>query len=208
MFTKNISLALLAMTSLLFSFTTLSQEADGGGGEDSAALKDNSIQVKQDLEGFNFGVALGFELYDEAWIESAEIVGDDKIVTITDRKDHNATLWLETHYTWTACKQVWLPCGNYTFPGFYIGARVLGQDSSVFDAFSIGGMYTFARNKKRTDGVVNSINVGFGPVWHRTQRLADGITAGEALPENFDDIKLVKEDEVTWMIMVSAGFQL
>ncbi len=51
------------------------------------------------------------------------------------------------------------------------------------------------------------MNLGVGPVWHRTRQLATGITAGQALPSEFQQIEFEKRDEVSWMLMVSFGFQ-
>jgi len=51
-----------------------------------------------------------------------------------------------------------------------------------------------------------TLNVGFGPVWHRTRFLASGIEEGKPLPSSYNEVKFERKDEVSWILMISAGF--
>ncbi|MEA3522764.1 MAG: hypothetical protein U9R50_07295 [Campylobacterota bacterium] len=115
---------------------------------------------------------------------------------------------METHYIWDGTATDW--GFTHSAPGFYVGARLAGADSDVFDAFSLGLLWSFKRTKLGTPlkkgEIAESINIGFGPVWYKTKVLASGIVEGEALPTNYNEVKLDSRDEVSWMFMVSVGF--
>ncbi len=176
--------------------------------EDIKALKKNVSALDQLADAFEFGVAIGFENYKDDYISETETIGEDRIVRVSSSQEYKPTVWLETHYVWDGLASNWGL--THSAPGFYIGARLLGPDSDVFEAFSIGGMWSFKRtrigNIPPAGNVAESINIGIGPVWHKTKTLASGITEGEQLPTEFNDIKLDERDEVSWMIMISAGF--
>lgn len=177
--------------------------------EDVKKLNSNISALDQLTETFKFGVAIGFEQYKEDYIAGVETLGDDRTVRISDSQEYKPSVWLETHYIWDGfAARKWKL--THSAPGFYIGARLLGPDSDVFEAFSLGAMWSFKRtrigNVPPAGQIAESINIGIGPVWHKTKILASGITEGQELPSNFNDVKLDSRDEVSWMLMVSAGF--
>jgi len=160
----------------------------------------NNIQIG----GFNFSVGIGYEAYNTPYIKDAVLhgTGTDQIVVVTDSYSANTSLWLTTNYVWDAC------CfgSNWTHPGMYIGVRVAGEDSNVFDAFGVGAMLMLRRKGTTKDNTFKSVNIGIGKVWHRTQELAYGITEGSALPASYTEVEYQKKDESSWMIMLSVGF--
>ncbi len=179
---------------------------------DEAPPPDKAVsQDATSLDGFKFGVAIGFEGYKNGYINDAETVGTDRIVHVTDSLKMKPSVWLETHYIWDG---VFMKGGQHRFthsaPGFYFGVRVIGQNSESFDALSLGLLWSFKRTaigKAKIPGsIADSINIGIGPVWHRTKRLATGIVEGQPLPPQYQDIKYNKRDEVSWMLMISVGF--
>lgn len=181
----------------------------GCDADDVKKLKENISALDQLTETFKFGVAIGFEQYKEQYITNVETLGDERIVRVSDSQEYKPSIWLETHYIWDglAAKKWGL---THSAPGFYIGARLLGPDSDIFEAFSLGAMWSFKRtrigNIPPAGQIAESINIGIGPVWHKTKTLASGITEGQELPSNFNDVKLDSRDEVSWMLMISAGF--
>ncbi|WP_119773793.1 hypothetical protein [Vibrio cholerae] len=176
--------------------------------EKLSKIEENNRSISSVVDRFKFGVAIGYEHYKDSFINEAQIVGSDRIVRISDRQDYKPSIWLETHYIWDGIGE---DLGfTHSAPGFYVGARLLGPDSDVFQAFSLGLMWSFKRSALSTPkpegSIADSINIGVGPVWHRTRVLADGIREGEALPARYDDIQFDEEDEISWMLMVSVGF--
>jgi len=172
------------------------------------AASEEVTSSESPLDIFNFGIALGFENYKEGYINEAETIGENRIVRVTDSQDQKTTLWLESHYIWD--NLIPRDILTHSAPGFYIGVRALGPDSETFDAFSLGLLWSFKRTAVGVtppeSQVAESINIGFGPVWHRTKTLASGIVEGEPLPDTFQDIKFDKQDEISWMLMISVGF--
>ncbi|WP_347331727.1 hypothetical protein [Marinimicrobium locisalis] len=179
-------------------------DSNNCGTEDLKELKEKSSALDELNEKFKFGVAIGFEHYKDGYITDTETLGDNRTVRVSASQDYKPSIWLETHYVWDRWG------GTHSAPGFYIGARLLGPDSSIFEAFSFGPMWSFKRTRigdTPPEGqIAESINIGLGPVWHKTNRLAFGITENEALSENFNDVQLDSRDEVSWMLMISAGF--
>ena len=176
--------------------------------EKLSKIEENNRSIGSLMDSFKFGVAIGYEYYKDSYINEAQIVGAERIVRISDRQDYKPSIWLETHYIWDAIGEEW--GFTHSAPGFYVGARLLGPDSDVFQAFSLGLMWSFKRtaigSPKLEGSIAESINIGIGPVWHRTKVLADGIKEGEPLPTRYNDIQLDEEDEISWMLMVSVGF--
>ena len=191
------------LLALVFAgFTSISSYSD-------ESEESNSADSSSPLDAFKFGLALGFENYKDGFVNEAETIGENRIVRVADSQDQKPSLWLETHYIWDGLiPREYL---THSAPGFYLGVRALGPDSDTFDAFSLGLLWSFKRShldKKPPEGqLAESINIGFGPVWHRTKSLASGITEGEPLPEDFQDIQYDKRDEVSWMLMVYIGFR-
>lgn len=190
---------------------TIEEKCDKEGGctnQDVKKLQEKTSTLDSLTETFKFGIAIGFENYDSSYISEVETVGEDRVVRIVDSQDRKPNVWLESHYLWDG----WASDQGFTHsaPGFYIGARLLGPDSGVFEAFSLGVMWSFKRtrlgNVPPAGQIAESINIGIGPVWHKTKVLASGIQEGQPLPENYNDVKLDSRDEVSWVLMLSAGF--
>ena len=158
----------------------------------------NNIQIG----GFNSSVRIGYEAYNTPYIKDAVLhgTGTDQIVVVTDSYSANTSLWLTTNYVWDAVGT------NWTHPGIYIGVRVAGEDSNVFDAFGVGAMVVLRREGTTKDNIFKSVNIGIGKVWHRTQELAYGITEGSSLPASYTQVEYQKRDESSWMLMLSVGF--
>lgn len=176
--------------------------------EEIDEINEKSNGLDSLVEGFKFGVAIGFEHYGSPYITEVETIGEDRTVIITDSQESKPSIWLETHYLWDGkAKELGL---THSAPGFYVGARLLGADSDVFDAFSLGLLWSFKRTKLGAippkGQIAESINIGLGPVWHKTRTLADGIIEGQPLPADYNDIKFKAGDELSWMLMISAGF--
>lgn len=176
--------------------------------EDLKTLKEN-VSALNKLNGvFKFGVAIGFEHYKDGYITEAETLGENRVVRISDSQQYKPSIWLETHYLWDGIARDWGL--THSAPGFYIGARLLGPNSDIFEAFSLGAMWSFKRSRigdSPPEGqIAESINIGIGPVWHKTKNLASGIEEGAPLPEDFNDIRMDSRDEMSWMLMISAGF--
>lgn len=175
---------------------------------EEVSSKGVDISKAYDLQKFKFGVGLGLETYRGSHVNEAKLFGPTRTVRIIDEQDSNTAVWLETHYTWDGIAAKYLG-RTHSAPGFYVGVRLLGENDKVFDAFSAGFLWAFKRTRlddHQSNAAFESINVGFGPVWHRTRRLANGIKDGEPLPSEFSDIEYKKGDEITFMFMVSTGF--
>jgi hypothetical protein len=177
--------------------------------EEIKKLKENISTLDQISEKFKFGIAIGFENYKNSYINEAELVGSNRTVRVVSSQEKKPSLWLETHYIWDGfADSHW--GATHAAPGFYVGARLLGPNSEIFEAFSLGLMYSFKRTAfnavPKSGQIADSINIGIGPVWHKTKMLATGVTEGSPLPSEYNDIKFNSRDEVSWMLMISAGF--
>lgn len=149
------------------------------------------------LDNFNFAIGIGLEKYSDPYIVEASINGSHRIVTIDKETKHSPSLWLVTNWTADKYGSTWIK------PGIYLGVKVLGNESTALDGLSLGVNAAFLR--KGIDGNKRkSFNIGLGYVTHRTRQLADGITEGQALPADFDDIKYKEKTEGSWMIMFST----
>lgn len=161
-----------------------------------------------DVGGFNFSVGIGYEMYRSPYIKKAKLrgtVGTDQTVAVTDSYKGNTSLWLTTNYIWDG-DGAWLDEYPTINPGFYVGARIAGDDSNAFDAIGFGLMLAFKRNTPSSNSTFNSLNIGIGGVWHRTQELAYGIKEGSPLPSYYSDIEYKKKDEFSVMMILSVGF--
>lgn len=191
---------------------TIEKKCTNPGGctpDDVKKLKENISTLDQITDKFKFGIAIGFENYKDSYINEAELVGTNRIVRVANSQENKPSVWLETHYIWDGfAERNW--GATHSAPGFYVGARLLGPDSDAFEAFSLGFMYSFKRTAfgavPKSGQIADSINIGIGPVWHKTKVLAPGIKEGSALPIEYSDIKFNARDEVSWMLMISAGF--
>jgi len=179
-----------------------------------SALADNGNQDKDTLSDLvnrlRLGVAIGFEHFKSKYVSEAESVGTDRIVRITDSQSYQPSLWLTTTYAFRDMFGLIKDQGHARSGwGFYAGIRAFGSgsDSRMFDAISLGPTWISRRPAldDKPSGT-ETINIGFGPVWHRTRVLAAGIEEGKPLPTGYNDIKFEKKDEVSWMLMISAGF--
>lgn len=194
-------------TLFLLVFFQIGVAANGESTPSAGESQKTQVEKAADLQAFEFGVAIGLENYRTEYVNEAKVVGDNRIVRVTDSYDTNASVWLDTHYTWDG----WAAGKGFTHsaPGFYVGVRLLGENSDFFDAFTLGVMWAFKRTRlgdDKSDSAFDSINIGIGPVWHRTRELANGIVEGESLPDEFDNVEYRKNDEISWMLIVSTGF--
>lgn len=175
-----------------------------GFAEDVIVPNKGAAAEAAEFGGFNFSVGIGYENFNSPYIKEAVLRGTapNQIVVVTDSYTANTSLWLTTNYVWDAC------CfgSKWTYPGMYIGVRVTGEDSNVFDAFGVGAMLVLKRKGTTKDNTFKSVNIGIGKVWHRTQELAYGITEGSSLPASYTQVEYQKRDESSWMLMLSVGF--
>lgn len=165
-----------------------------------------------EVRGLGFSAGVGLEHYRKPFIRSARMVGEHRTVLVDDSFDQQASLWLQLNYVWNAKGNGRLFKHEYGAPGFYVGARAAGPESDGLDAFSLGVLWAFTRKPKnqgpdQAGALRPSINIGFGPVWHRTRQLASGIVPGQPLPAQFQQLEFERRDEVSWMLMVSFGFR-
>jgi len=143
--------------------------------------------------GMSFG--LGVEKFRNNFIERASINGTSKIVVVEKKMDEQTGGWLTMNWR----PQEFRLSKEVAF-GFYVGVKVTGQGSTGFDGFSLGPQLSFSIPNSKP------INVGLGWVAHSTRFFADGIIEGEALPEQFDEIKYRETTENSYMLMVSKSF--
>lgn len=68
-----------------------------------------------------------------------------------------------------------------------------------------GDLITGLDSQRDPEKWFQTINVSFGPAWHRTQTFQDGIVEGKPLPAVYDEIEYKKEDEISWVFMVSGS---
>jgi hypothetical protein len=172
----------------------------------SSSYADVETEAKgiEDELGIKFGAALVMENFNEPYIFNASLHGDTNIVHVDEKRENVTSLWLETHYTWDGTAYRWGL--RNSAPGFYVGAKMAGENSKTFDGFSLGFMWSFKRKPLLNTKDTSSINVGFGPVWHKTKALANGIEDGSSLPSEFKEVEYTYKDERSWMLMVSFGF--
>jgi|TARA_R110000764_G_scaffold53078_1_gene115334 hypothetical protein len=171
---------------------------------------EQSAQTVQNIElgGFNFSVGIGYEAFNSPYINEAVLRGTspNQIVVVTDSYKANTSLWLTTNYVWDKSFLQTKYGLTHTYPGIFIGTRVTGENSDIFDAFGAGFMLALKRNGTAKSTTFQSVNIGIGKVWHRTQQLAYGITEGSALPASYTEVEYQKKDESSWMLMLSVGF--
>lgn len=176
---------------------------------------------------FQLAPAIALEAFSDAYVKEAKINGDNKIVRITDSYDYTASIWMMGQYVF----QDWARSGRNKYdnfaPGMYMAAKVISEDSKLFDGASIGVSLVWFRNglwagiKKTKESTetqeenndtardekiwFQTINISAGPVWHRTRTLGDGIVDGQPLPSEYSSIEYKDEDEISWVIMVSGS---
>lgn len=166
----------------------------------------SSIFAQQGVDSWNFNFGLGVEQYRIDYIEQASIFGGNRVVTIEKEFQTRPSAWL------TLSWNVWgldeslrsidskgngIDVNTVKF-GFFAGTKIIGEDSSAFESFAIGPQITFQAKDR-------DISIGLGWVTHPTRTLANGITAGESLPEQFDDIVYVEGTENSYMLMFSIA---
>lgn len=184
---------------------------------------------------FQLAPAIALEAFSDAYVKEAKINGDNKIVRITDSYDYTASIWMMGQYVF----QDWARSGKNKYdnfaPGIYMAAKVISEDSKLFDGASIGVSLVWFRNglwaginknkesaetQKRVSTETQeekndtardeklwfqTINISAGPAWHRTRTLGQGTVAGQPLPSDYSSIEYKDEDEISWVIMVSGS---
>lgn len=160
--------------------------------------------AQEGVDAWNFNFGLGVEQYRADYIDQARIFGDERIVTIEKEFQTKPSAWLTLSWNvWVLDKGSQAKDGsdadihNVKF-GFFAGTKVIGEDSSAFESFAIGPQVTFQAKDR-------DISIGLGWVTHPTRTFADEISAGEPLPEQFDDITYIEGTENSYMLMFSIA---
>ena len=171
---------------------------------------------------FQFAPAIGLEGFSEKYIKEAETYGSCNLVRVSDSYDMSASLWFMGQYVGQDLARSMK--NSHVAPGIYFGVKGIDTNGEVFDGFSTGLSIVWFRDglsdsrEEAEDGSLlpsdaprdstkwfQTINLSAGPVWHRTQTLADGIEEGRPLPSTYDEIKYKTEDEIGWVFMVSGS---
>ncbi|MDP5214566.1 hypothetical protein ORJ66_16050 [Pseudoalteromonas tunicata] len=176
------------MKKFLISFLTLS----------------NFSVFAEGVDEWQLSFGLGVEQYREAYIDSASIRGDDRIVVTEKTYDTRPSAWLTMNWNISGIgNNTRIVDGNDvsdTKFGFFAGVKLIDGDSSAFSSFALGPQVSFVTLDKKT------ISVGLGWVTHGTRTYANNIQAGMALPEQYDDIVFEEGTENSYMLMMSVGF--
>ncbi len=191
------------------------------------ADKDTTVVVTNNYKPatvgyFQFAPAIGLEGYSDKYIKEAETYGSCNLVRVSDSYDMNASLWFMGQYVGQDLARSM--DRTHVAPGIYFGVKGIDTNGEVFDGFSTGLSLVWFRdglsdsNERAEDDSLlpsdaprdqskwfQTINISAGPVWHRTQTLADGIEEGRPLPSTYDQIEYKTEDEIGWVFMVSGS---
>ena len=167
--------------------------------KDGTERQNNGSGLNDFLSNFSIGAAV--LIFRDPSVETAEFVGENRIVVVTESKKHSVTPWLQANYVWDAAYDRGLWFAKSTAPGIFAGVG-MGPDGSFLDTFGVGGQIAFRRIAKN-----KSLNLGVGYYFTTKRELADGIIDGEKLPADFDQIKIVKKSATGLMLNLSFGFQ-
>lgn len=158
------------------------------------------------VDSWNFNLGIGVEQYRSDYIDQAKITGDEKIVVIEKEYQTRPSAWLTLSWNFwglgdpVETKQVAgnsVDIHNVKF-GLFAGTKILGEDTSAFESFALGPQITFQAQGR-------DISIGLGWVTHPTRELASGITEGDPLPDQFDDISYKESTENSYMLMFSIA---
>ena len=153
---------------------------------------------------WGLGFGLGVEQYRKGFIENASINGEERIVVTEQTYNTRPSAWLTINWnigSFGSDKIKGITAGNTKSMkwGAFAGVKLVGNSTDTFSSFALGPQVTFETDKGR------AISVGFGWVTHGTKTYANGITPGESLPVQFDDIVYEEGTENSYMIMMSVG---
>lgn len=158
------------------------------------------------VAAWNFNFGIGVEQYRHDYIEQARIVGEDRIVIIEKEYQTKPSAWLTLSWNFWDIgegipKQI---AGEKSIDihkvkfGLFAGTKIIGENSTAFESFALGPQITFQAEGR-------DISIGFGWVTHQLKTLGNGITEGEALPVQFDDISYKEKTENSYMLMFSIA---
>lgn len=158
------------------------------------------------VDAWNFNFGIGVEQYRSDYIDKARITGDNKIVVVEKEYQTRPSAWLTLSWNFLGLDEPdetqtlsgkTIEINNVKF-GLFAGTKIIGEDSSVFESFALGPQITFQAKDR-------DISVGIGWVTHPTRKLASGITEGNPLPDQFDDISYKEGTENSYMLMFSIA---
>lgn len=157
------------------------------------------------VDAWNFNFGIGVEQYRSDYVDQARITGDQKIVVVEKEYQTRPSAWLTLSWNFLGLDKTdvvevqgeSIDINNVKF-GLFAGTKIIGEDSSVFESFALGPQITFQAKDR-------DISVGIGWVTHPTRKLASGITEGNALPDQFDDISYKEGTENSYMLMFSIA---
>lgn len=154
------------------------------------------------INSWNLGFGLGVEQYREDYIDTASIRGDQKIVTTEKRFETRPSAWMTMNWNiWGVGDKLAFNGTNDvngTKFGFFAGVKLLDSTSDSFGAFALGPQISFLTKS-------NVISIGAGWVTHKTRKYAKGISAGEPLPAQYDDVVFEEGTENSYMVMMSVA---
>lgn len=166
------------------------------------------------VEDWNLNFGLGVEQYRDAFVEQASIKGEDRIVVVEKTYKTRPSGWLTVNWNILGAGSSVVKTdekGNVvkddkgntvvlrnTMFGLFAGTKIIGSDSSAFDAFSFGPQVTFALQDRE-------ISIGAGWVTHKTKRLGRDIVEGSPLPAQYDDVSYKEGTENSYMMMLSIS---
>ena len=179
---------------------------------------------KMTISSFQFAPAIGLEIFNEKYIEEAEVYGKCNTVRITDSYDNRASLWMMGQYVWqdifSRDKKTGLTrlfgAGTTFAIGPFAAVRAVGSDAKVFDGAALGMSFVWYRNglgasdadvkpPRSQDNWFQTFNVSVGGAWHRTKTLLEGIEEGQPLPGEYKQVEYEQGDEISWLLMFSGS---
>lgn len=145
------------------------------------------------LSDWNLAFGIGAENYNETYVDTASIQGENRIVTVDKTYEILPSAWLTLN----------APLYSGATWGPYIGVKLIDSNAEAFSAISIGLQKSFVIGDKVEN--LRKLSLGAGWVTHGTKTLASGIKEGESLPDQYDEIKYRESTESSWMIMLTVG---
>ncbi len=171
-------------------------------------------QAENNLDGWGFGIGIGFELYNNPYIKTASMNGAEKIVSVNEEYKSIPALWSAVNWTVTAqCKHVHIParwvCTEWVKPGWFVGAKLIGQNGAGLDGAAVGIQWAFLRPADGGGaGKRKSLNLGVGIGVTKFRELASGIKEGQALPSYYDDVRYRDTTKPMFLILVTKDIAM
>lgn len=170
------------------------------------------------LKNWGLAAGIGVEFYDDRYIETASLQGQNRLVVVEKDFESKPSFWAVGNWTVDDCGALGfigrsrVMCADWHKPGFFVGAKLIGDSGEFLQGVTLGIQMAFLQNVAVVglDGRARtaprpSWNVGIGWVNHSVKSLAKGITEGEALPADFDDVILRESTDNGWIIMISKN---